>query len=99
MDALRLIAPAPTLGDLRTLTLYPAVASHRGLTPEERHAVGIGDGLVRLSVGIEEPADLIEDSEAGTAGGLGSGHPERRRLSLRRCGGRRGVTRPRPPRP
>jgi cystathionine beta-lyase/cystathionine gamma-synthase len=61
MDALRLIAPAPTLGDLRTLTLYPAVASHRGLTPEERRAVGIGDGLVRLSVGIEEPADLIED--------------------------------------
>jgi cystathionine gamma-synthase/methionine-gamma-lyase len=61
MDALRLIAPAPTLGDLRTLTLYPAVASHRGLTPEERYAVGIGDGLVRLSVGIEEPADLTDD--------------------------------------
>jgi cystathionine gamma-synthase/methionine-gamma-lyase len=65
MDALRLIAPAPTLGDLRTLTLYPAVASHRGLTPEERRAVGIGDGLVRLSVGIEEPADLIEDLKQG----------------------------------
>jgi cystathionine gamma-synthase/methionine-gamma-lyase len=65
MDALGLIAPAPTLGDLRSLTLYPAVASHRGLTPEERHAVGIGDGLVRLSVGIEEPADLIEDLKKG----------------------------------
>jgi cystathionine gamma-synthase/methionine-gamma-lyase len=65
MDALTLIAPAPTLGDLRTLTLYPAVASHRGLTREERHAVGIGDGLVRLSVGIEEPADLIEDLRQG----------------------------------
>jgi cystathionine gamma-synthase/methionine-gamma-lyase len=65
MDALRLVAPAPTLGDLRTLTLYPAVASHRGLTREERHAVGIGDGLVRLSVGIEEPADLIEDLKRG----------------------------------
>ena len=59
------MAPAPTLGDLRTLTLYPAVASHRGLTRDERHAVGIGDGLVRLSVGIEEPADLIEDLERG----------------------------------
>jgi cystathionine gamma-synthase/methionine-gamma-lyase len=65
MDALRLVAPAPTLGDLRSLTLYPAVASHRGLTPDERHAVGIGDGLVRLSVGIEEPADLIEDLKIG----------------------------------
>jgi cystathionine beta-lyase/cystathionine gamma-synthase len=65
MDALRLVAPAPTLGDLRTLTLYPAVASHRGLTPEQRRAVGIGDGLVRLSVGIEEPADLIEDLKQG----------------------------------
>jgi cystathionine gamma-synthase/methionine-gamma-lyase len=65
MDALGLIAPAPTLGDVRSLTLYPAVASHRGLTPGERHAVGIGDGLVRLSVGIEEPADLIEDLKKG----------------------------------
>ena len=65
MDALTLIAPAPTLGDLRTLTLYPAVASHRGLTREERHAVGIGDGLVRLSIGIEEPADLIADLKQG----------------------------------
>jgi len=65
MDALTLIAPAPTLGDLRTLTLYPAVASHRGLTREERYAVGIGDGLVRLSVGIEEPADLIADLATG----------------------------------
>jgi cystathionine beta-lyase/cystathionine gamma-synthase len=61
MDALRLVVPAPTLGDLRTLVLYPAVASHRGLTPEERRAVGIGNGLLRLSIGIEEPADLIAD--------------------------------------
>jgi cystathionine beta-lyase/cystathionine gamma-synthase len=67
MDALQLIAPAPTLGDLRTLTLYPAVASHRGLTPEERCAVGIGDGLVRLSVGIEAPADLFADLARGLA--------------------------------
>jgi cystathionine gamma-synthase/methionine-gamma-lyase len=65
MDALGLIAPAPTLGDLRSLTLYPVVASHRGLTPEERKAVGIGDGLVRVSIGIEEPADLIEDLKQG----------------------------------
>jgi cystathionine beta-lyase/cystathionine gamma-synthase len=45
------------------LTLYPVVASHRGLTPEERRAVGIGDGLVRLSIGIEDPADISADLE------------------------------------
>jgi cystathionine beta-lyase/cystathionine gamma-synthase len=61
MDSLELVLPAPTLGDLRTLTLYPVQASHRGLTPEQRRAVGIGEGLVRLSAGIEEPADVIAD--------------------------------------
>lgn len=72
MDALGLVAPAPTLGDLRSLTLYPVVASHRGLTPEERRAVGIGDGLVRLSVGIEEPSDLIEDLKRGLRAASGA---------------------------
>jgi cystathionine gamma-synthase/methionine-gamma-lyase len=67
MDALTLVAPAPTLGDLRTLTLYPVVASHRGLTPAERQAVGIGDGLIRLSVGIEAPADITDDLARGLA--------------------------------
>jgi len=67
MDALCLVTPAPTLGDLRTLTLYPVQASHRGLTPEQRRVVGIGDGLVRLSIGIEEPSDLIADLERGLA--------------------------------
>jgi cystathionine beta-lyase/cystathionine gamma-synthase len=60
-DALRLVVPAPTLGDLRTLVQYPLVASHRSLTPEERRAVRIGNGLLRLSIGIEDPADLIAD--------------------------------------
>ncbi len=67
MDRLRLVAPAPTLGDVRTLTLYPVVASHRGLTPEERRAVGIGDGLVRLSIGIEDAADICADLEHALA--------------------------------
>ncbi|NUM46719.1 MAG: PLP-dependent transferase [Anaerolineales bacterium] len=63
MDALQLIQPATTLGDLYTLVLYPAIASHRGLTPEQRHALGIGDDLVRLSLGIEDAADLQADLE------------------------------------
>lgn len=61
MDALRLIQPATTLGDVYTLTLYPAMSSHRALDPETRRHIGIGDGLVRLSVGIEDPEDIILD--------------------------------------
>lgn len=61
MEALRLVQPATTLGDVYTLTLYPAMSSHRALSPEERHRIGIGDGLVRLSVGIEDPGDIMAD--------------------------------------
>ncbi len=63
MKALELILPATTLGDVYSLTLYPAISSHRALTPEERAEVGISDRLVRLSVGIEEASEIIEDLE------------------------------------
>ena len=63
MEALDLILPATTLGDVYSLTLYPAISSHRALTPEERAKVGISDRLVRLSVGIEEASEIIEDLE------------------------------------
>lgn len=61
MDALQLIQPATSLGDIYSLLLYPAISSHRTLTPAERHDLGIGDGLVRLSVGIEDVADVQAD--------------------------------------
>ncbi len=67
MEALRLVLPATTLGDVYSLTLYPAMSSHRALPPEERRRIGIGDGLVRLSVGIEEPGDIIADLEQALA--------------------------------
>jgi cystathionine beta-lyase/cystathionine gamma-synthase len=63
MESLQLILPATTLGDVYSLTLYPAISSHRALTPEERAKVGISDRLVRLSVGIEEASEIIEDLE------------------------------------
>jgi cystathionine beta-lyase/cystathionine gamma-synthase len=63
MEALDLILPATTLGDVYSLTLYPAMSSHRALGPEERAKVGISDSLVRLSVGIEESSEIIEDLE------------------------------------
>ena len=62
-EALRLCLPATTLGDVYTLVLYPAHASHRALSPEERARIGIGDGLVRMSVGIEAVEDILGDLE------------------------------------
>jgi cystathionine gamma-synthase/methionine-gamma-lyase len=62
-EALRLCLPATTLGDVYTLVLYPAHSSHRALSPEERARVGIGEGLVRMSVGIETVEDILEDLE------------------------------------
>ncbi len=61
MEALKLVLPATTLGDVYSLVLYPAMSSHRALDPATRQRIGIGDGLVRLSVGIEDPADIIAD--------------------------------------
>ena len=63
MEALRLIQPATTLGDVYTLTLYPAMSSHRALDPDTRRRIGIGDGLIRLSVGVEDPQDIVLDLE------------------------------------
>ncbi len=67
MEALRLIQPATTLGDVYTLTLYPAMSSHRALDAETRARIGIGDGLVRLSIGIEDVRDIIADLEQALA--------------------------------
>lgn len=61
MERLKLVRAAPTLGDCFSLVLYPVIASHRGLTPEERHARGIDDNVVRFSAGLEHPEDLIAD--------------------------------------
>jgi cystathionine gamma-synthase/methionine-gamma-lyase len=61
LEALALVVPATTLGDVYSLALYPSMSSHRNLTPEQRAEIGIGEGLVRLSVGIEDARDIIAD--------------------------------------
>jgi cystathionine gamma-synthase/methionine-gamma-lyase len=61
LEALKLIIPATSLGDIYTLSLYPAMSSHRSMPLEDRLDAGIGDDLVRLSVGIEDPEDIIAD--------------------------------------
>jgi len=63
MESLELCLPATTLGDVHSLVLYPAMSSHRALSPEQRAQIGIGEGLLRLSVGIEEVRDIISDLE------------------------------------
>ena len=61
MDALEMTVPATSVGDLHTMVLYPPMSSHRDLAPKHRRRLGIGDGLARLSVGIEDPDDIVAD--------------------------------------
>jgi len=61
MDALRLVTRAVSLGDAETLAQHPASMTHSTYTPEERAAHGISEGLVRLSVGLEDVGDLLAD--------------------------------------
>lgn len=63
MDALKTIVRATSLGDVHSMMLYPAMSSHRELSPKHRERMGIRDNLVRLSVGIEAPEDIIGDLE------------------------------------
>ena len=56
---------SPTLADARTTMSYPAGTSHKFMTAAERADYGIGDGLVRLSIGLEDAADLERDLSCG----------------------------------
>jgi O-succinylhomoserine sulfhydrylase len=61
LDALRLIDVSNNLGDSKSLVTHPATTTHMRIGAEERARLGITDGTVRLSVGLEDVADLIED--------------------------------------
>ena len=61
MNSVRLCALAESLGAVETLITHPASMTHATIPPEERAAIGISDGLVRLSVGLEAPSDVIAD--------------------------------------
>lgn len=62
-DRLRLFALAPSLGGAESLVTQPCTTTHHGLAPEERQRRGISDAMLRLSVGLEDAADLIADLE------------------------------------
>ena len=64
---LKLMCVAPSLGGVETLVSMPRFTSHAALSVEERHAIGVGDGFIRLAVGIEDSVDLIADLEQALA--------------------------------
>jgi O-succinylhomoserine sulfhydrylase len=60
-DALRLVRISNNLGDAKSLITHPATTTHQRLTPAQRAEIGVTDGLVRLSCGLEHPDDILED--------------------------------------
>ncbi len=67
IDATQVMSITANLGDTRTTITHPASTTHSRMTPEQRAAAGIGDGLIRIAVGLEHPADLMADLERGLA--------------------------------
>jgi cystathionine beta-lyase/cystathionine gamma-synthase len=66
-EALRLFTLAPSLGGVDSLVSIPVLTSHAMISPEHRRTMGITEQLIRLSVGIENPGDLIADLEQALA--------------------------------
>tara|TARA_X000001036_G_scaffold437368_1_gene482542 strand:+ start:1162 stop:2256 length:1095 start_codon:yes stop_codon:yes gene_type:complete len=64
LNALNMIDISNNLGDSKSLITHPATTTHQRLSPEARSGVGITDSMVRLSVGLEDPLDIIEDLES-----------------------------------
>jgi len=67
MNAFRLIKVSNNLGDSKSLATHPATTTHLRIGAEERAKLGITDGVIRLSVGLEDPQDIIEDLEGALA--------------------------------
>jgi O-succinylhomoserine sulfhydrylase len=66
-NALQIVRISNNLGDAKSLITHPATTTHQRLTPEARATLGITDGMLRLSVGLEDVDDLIEDLAEGLA--------------------------------
>ncbi len=67
IDATKLLSITANLGDTKTTITHPATTTHSRMTPEQRAAAGIGDGLVRIAVGLEAVADIQADLARGLA--------------------------------
>ncbi|HEX5688486.1 MAG TPA: O-succinylhomoserine sulfhydrylase [Roseiflexaceae bacterium] len=64
LDALQMINISNNLGDTKSLITHPATTTHQRLSAAERAELGIGDNMLRLSVGLEDPQDIVEDLDA-----------------------------------
>lgn len=67
LNALKLVKLAVSLGGTESLAEHPATMTHAGVEPEMRHAIGITDGMVRLSIGVEAPDDIMWDLQQALA--------------------------------
>jgi O-succinylhomoserine sulfhydrylase len=67
IDATRVFSITANLGDAKSTITHPATTTHGRLTPEQRAAAGISDGLIRLAVGLESGTDLRDDLARGLA--------------------------------
>ena len=67
LNALKIMKISNNLGDAKSIVTHPATTTHQRLKPEARAELGISDGMIRLSVGLEAPADLIADLDRGLA--------------------------------
>jgi O-succinylhomoserine sulfhydrylase len=67
LDALGLIDISNNLGDAKSLATHPWTTTHRSMTPQQRAEVGVAPGTIRLSVGLEDAADLEDDIKAALA--------------------------------
>jgi O-succinylhomoserine sulfhydrylase len=65
IDSTKLISITGNLGDVKTTITHPATTTHGRITPEARAAAGIGEGLIRLAVGLEAVSDLRADLSTG----------------------------------
>ena len=73
LKRLRLVTHAPSLAGVETLVCEPRLTSHKGSPPEDARALGIPDGFLRLSCGIEDAEDIIADLEQALGVAQGNG--------------------------
>ena len=67
LDAVEVIDISNNLGDAKSLITHPATSTHKSMDPADRAAIGLGDDMLRLSIGLEHVGDLIADLERGLA--------------------------------
>jgi O-succinylhomoserine sulfhydrylase len=84
LNRLRLISISNNLGDTKSLITHPATTTHERFNAAERARIGITDDLLRLSVGLEDPADLIADLDQALSGAAAA-PDERASASIESC--------------